>query len=230
MDTLSPEEIRVIGCLLEKESTTPDQYPLSLNALTTACNQKSARDPVMRLSPDEVQRVTDGLVKKYLVSDRAGFGGRVTKYKHRFCNTEFGALQLSDQERGTLCVLMLRGPQTPGEIRARTQRLCEFGDVDEVESVLGALASHEAGPFVTRLPREPGKREARYAHLLGGPVAAAHAAAHEEPMPAAHPQRSDPPSPAGEPAGSRESLEARVAALEEALAELRRRLDVLAPD
>lgn len=230
MDPLTPEEIRVIGCLLEKESTTPDQYPLSLNALTTACNQKSAREPVMHLTAGEVQRVVDGLVKKYLVSDRAGFGGRVTKYKHRFCNTEFGSLQFTDQERGTLCVLMLRGPQTPGEIRARTQRLCEFTDVDEVESVLAALARHEAGPFVTRLPREPGKRESRYAQLLGGPVEAAAASAPppREETPDVEPAAAAPEHKAGGAAPA--SLEARVAALEEALAELRRRLDALAPE
>ena len=108
MDELTPNEVRVIGCLLEKESTTPDQYPLSLNALTSACNQKSARDPVMSLTATDVQEVLDDLVRKYLVSDRAGFGGRVKKYKHRFCNTEFGSLQFTDQERGALCVLMLR--------------------------------------------------------------------------------------------------------------------------
>lgn len=218
MDPLSPEEIRVIGCLLEKESTTPDQYPLSLNALTTACNQKSARDPVMSLSAGEVQRVVDGLVRKYLVSDRAGFGGRVVRYKHRFCNTEFGSLQLTDQQRGALCVLMLRGPQTPGEIRSRTHRLCEFADTDEVEAVLDSLAAHEAGPFVLRLPREPGKRESRYAHLLG-----------TEDVPSSEPAGAQTPAPAGpapaapaEPEADRlEQLEARVRELESAVRDLR---------
>ena len=218
MDPLSPEEIRVIGCLLEKESTTPDQYPLSLNALTTACNQKSARDPVMSLSAGEVQRVVDGLVRKYLVSDRAGFGGRVVRYKHRFCNTEFGSLQLTDQQRGALCVLMLRGPQTPGEIRSRTHRLCEFADTDEVEAVLDSLAVHEAGPFVLRLPREPGKRESRYAHLLGtedvapSEPAGAQTAAPAGPAPAA---------PAEPEADRLEQLEARVRELESAVRDLR---------
>ena len=212
MDLLSPEEVRVIGCLLEKESTTPDHYPLSLNALTSACNQKSARDPVMNMTQTDVQNVLDSLVRKYLVSDRAGFGGRVKKFKHRFCNTEFGSLQFSDQERAALCVLMLRGPQTPGEIRSRTHRLAEFADTDEVESALDSLAGHEAGPFVVQLAREPGKREARYAHLLCGEVAnvAAEPAAVALPPPAA-------PDAMAE-------LEQRVAALEAQVARLAERL------
>jgi uncharacterized protein YceH (UPF0502 family) len=227
MDTLSPEEVRVIGCLLEKESTTPDQYPLSLNALTNACNQKSARDPVTQMSTAEVQRVVDGLVKKYLVSDRAGFGGRVTKYKHRFCNTEFGSLQFTPQERGALCVLMLRGPQTPGEIRSRTQRLCEFESVEEVEAALASLASHEGGPFVVRLPREPGKRESRYAHLLSGPVADSEPADLPAPPPG---ERAATPS--AEPSALSESdrvarLEARIDALTEELTALRERVEAL---
>ena len=216
MDELTPNEVRVIGCLLEKESTTPDQYPLSLNALTSACNQKSARDPVMSLTATDVQVVLDDLVRKYLVSDRAGFGGRVKKYKHRFCNTEFGSLQFTDQERGALCVLMLRGPQTPGEIRTRTHRLCEFEDVGEVEAVLQSLAGHEAGPFVRRLPREPGKRESRYAHLLAGEAGLPEASTEalpREATTAVPPQASD--------------LEQRVDELEAEVEALRQRLDRL---
>ena len=109
---LDPFEARVIGCLIEKATTTPDQYPLSLNALTNACNQKSNRDPVLTLSQESVQEVIDSLTKRYLVSDKSGFGGRVKKYKHRFCNTEFGSLQFSDQELGVVCALLLRGAQT----------------------------------------------------------------------------------------------------------------------
>jgi hypothetical protein len=224
MDPLNPEEVRVIGCLLEKESTTPDQYPLSLNALTAACNQKSARDPVMRLTAAEVQRVVDGLVKKYLVSDRAGFGGRVTKYKHRFCNTEFGSLQFTPQERGALCVLMLRGPQTPGEIRSHTQRLCEFEGVEEVEAALASLAAHERGPFVVRLPRDPGKRESRYAHLLSGPVADSEAVGPPARERAAVPSA----APVAVPEQHRVAqLEARIDALTAELAALRQRVDAL---
>ncbi|MCU7844666.1 MAG: YceH family protein [Candidatus Thiodiazotropha sp. (ex Monitilora ramsayi)] len=164
---LTPIEARVIGSLLEKEIITPDQYPLSLNSLTAACNQKSSRDPVMNLSETDVQQVLDGLVKKHLVSDHTGFGSRVPKYQHRFCNTGFGGFEFSPQEMGIICVLLLRGPQTPGELRTRTQRLCQFEDVNETEGVLQALSEHSDGPFVTRLPREPGKRESRYRHLFG---------------------------------------------------------------
>ena len=130
---LSLYETRVIGALLEKERTTPDQYPLTLNALTTACNQKSNRDPVLELEETEVREVLDDLLKKHLVSEQEGFGSRVTKIKHRFCNTEFSDLQLSDRAVAVLCVLFLRGPQTPGELRSRTNRLCSFDDVQQVE-------------------------------------------------------------------------------------------------
>jgi len=177
---LTPSEARVIGCLLEKEITTPAQYPLSLSALTTACNQKSSREPVMQLSDTEVQQVVDGLIKKHLVSDRGGFGSRVTKYKHRFANVGFGSLEFSAQEIGLLCLLLLRGPQTPGELRQRSNRLCHFDDVGETEVVLQGLAERKDGPFVTRLAREPGRREVRYAHLFGdAPVESVAATATE---------------------------------------------------
>jgi uncharacterized protein YceH (UPF0502 family) len=163
---LTPYEARVIGCLIEKEITTPEQYPLSLNALTNACNQKSNRDPVLDLDEASVQQTVDALSKKRLVMEKSGFGSRVAKYRHRFCNTEFGSLQFSPQERGIICVLLLRGAQTPGELRTRTQRLCEFSDVQEVEAVLEQLMARDDGPLVRRLPREAGKREARYAHCF----------------------------------------------------------------
>jgi hypothetical protein len=165
---LTPLEARVIGSLIEKEITTPDQYPLSLCALTHACNQKSSREPVMQLSEQEVQEIVDELVKKHLISNRSGFGSRVTKYQHRFCNVGFGSLEFSSQALGILCVLLLRGPQTPGELRTRTNRLCDFTDVHETESVLQQLASREDGPFVAKLEREPGKRESRYIQLFTG--------------------------------------------------------------
>ena len=168
---LSQNEARVIGCLLEKEVTTPDQYPLSLNALTNACNQKTNRDPVVDLAEAAVQQTVDALMKKYLVSDKsAGYGGRVTKYKHRFCNTEFGSLKFSKQELGIICVLLLRGPQTPGELRARTNRLCEFADSEQVEATLKNLMAREDGPFIARLARAAGARESRYAHLFSGSI------------------------------------------------------------
>jgi uncharacterized protein YceH (UPF0502 family) len=162
-------EARVIGCLIEKEITTPDQYPLSLNALTNACNQKTNREPVLELSETDVQQAVDSLMKKYMVSDKsAGYGGRVTKYRQRFCNTEFGPLKFPPQQLGILCVLLLRGPQTPGELRSRTNRLCEFSDAQQVETALQALMEREDGPFVARLARAAGEREARYGHLFSG--------------------------------------------------------------
>jgi uncharacterized protein YceH (UPF0502 family) len=168
---LTPNEARVIGCLIEKEITTPEQYPLSLNALTNACNQKSNRDPVLDLDETTVQQTVDQLIRKYLVSNQTGYGSRVTKYQHRFCNTEYGTLNFSPQELGIVCELLLRGPQTPGELRSRASRLCPLNDVSEVEAALNQLAQRADGPFVARLPREPGKRESRYVHLFGGEVA-----------------------------------------------------------
>lgn len=163
---LTPLELRVIGVLIEKEITTPDQYPLSLNALTNGCNQKSNREPVMDLSESVVQETVDGLIKKYLVRSHSGFGSRVNKYQHRFCNTDFGELKLSPQELAVMCELMLRGPQTPGELRGRAERMAKFTDVDQVERVLNHLMEREE-PLVARLPRQPGKRESRFAHLIG---------------------------------------------------------------
>lgn len=165
---LTLHEARVIGSLIEKEITTPDQYPLSLNALVNACNQKSNREPVLELDEATVQETLDALVKRSLVSDQTGFGSRTTKYKHRFCNTEFGILKFSEQELGIVCALLLRGPQTPGELRSHTNRLCKFRDMAEVESALDSLAERGDGPFVAKLPREPGKRESRYMHLFSG--------------------------------------------------------------
>ena len=158
-------ETRVIGCLIEKAITTPEQYPLSLNALVNACNQKSNRDPVLELKEAAAQETVDELIKKFLVS--RGYGSRVTKYQHRFCNSEFGTLQLSEKSTAIICELFLRGPQTPGELRSRTERLYKFEDVNEVEAELASLMAREE-PLVAKLPREPGKRESRYAHLFSG--------------------------------------------------------------
>ncbi|HEX4153312.1 MAG TPA: DUF480 domain-containing protein [Steroidobacteraceae bacterium] len=210
----TPNEARVIGCLIEKEITTPDQYPLSLNALTAACNQKTNREPVLELSEAVVLETLDALMKKHTVSDRsAGYGGRVTKYRHRFCNTEFGSLKFSAQELGTLCVLLLRGPQTPGELRTRTHRLCEFSGVEAVESTLKDLMAREDGPFVARLARAAGEREARYTHLFFGHLESA-------------PEETAAPPAASAGAGAA-TLAQRVAQLEEAVADLRRELDAL---
>jgi uncharacterized protein YceH (UPF0502 family) len=170
---LTASEARVIGCLIEKQITTPDQYPLSLNALTSACNQKSNREPVMSVDEAAVQRIVDGLSRKHLILERSGFGSRVPKFQHRLCNTEAGTLKLDPQELAVVCELMLRGPQTPGELRSRASRMASFGDASEVEATLARLAQHEGGALVVPLAREPGRREVRYAHLLGGPVAGA---------------------------------------------------------
>ncbi|MGY0218900.1 YceH family protein [Endozoicomonadaceae bacterium StTr2] len=162
---LSASEARVIGCMLEKESTTPDQYPLTLNGLTNACNQKSNRDPVMNLSEAEVRTTLNDLIEQLIVREEEG--ARVSKFKHRFCNTPFSSLQLSEQERAIVCVMLLRGPQTPGELRSRTGRLAKFSDVKVVEQVLQEMIGKE---LVVQLPREAGKRESRFAHLFSGPV------------------------------------------------------------
>ncbi len=158
-------EARVIGCLLEKEKTTPEQYPLSLNGLTLACNQKSSREPVMNLSESDVQNTLDSLNKKRLISEQSGFGSRVVKYKHRFCNTEFSALQLSPAQLAIVCLLLLRGPQTAGELRTRSNRLHAFSDIAEVEQALEQLSLMESA-LVKQLPREAGKRECRFTELL----------------------------------------------------------------
>lgn len=168
MRIITQAEIRVIGCLIEKEITTPEHYPLTLNALTNACNQKSNRDPVTSMTDSNVLDALNSLIKDRLVTDETRGNSRVAKYQHRFCNTEFGSLKLSHQEIAILCVLFLRGPQTPGELRTRTQRLCEFENVAQVEAVLNKLAADELSPKVVKLSKEPGKRESRYGHLFCG--------------------------------------------------------------
>ena len=206
---LSALEARVIGALIEKEITTPDQYPLSLNALLAACNQKTNREPVLDLTLTVVQETLATLVKAHLVSDRGGYGGRVTKFKQRFCNTEFGELKFTAQELGIVCVLLLRGAQTPGELRAHTQRLCEFADAQAVEAALDTLLSRSDGPFIARLSRAPGARESRYVHLFSGYVESVAA------------------SPAVVYAPRAESLPDRVATLEETVRMLRDEMDNL---
>jgi len=213
----NPVEARVIGALMEKEITTPDHYPLSLNALTNACNQKSNRDPVMSLSEAEVQEALDSLHRKHLVLDRSGFGSRVVKFKQRFCNTEFSNLHFTPGETAIVSLLLLRGPQTPGELRSRSGRLHAFGSLDEVQRCLEALAGSEEGPLVAALPREPGRREIRWAHRFGGEPAAPVGGA----APAVEPAAVEP-----DPALERiEALEARVADLVERLARLERGQD-----
>ena len=210
---LSALEARVIGSLIEKQITTPDQYPLSLNALVLACNQKSNRDPVLDLDQRAVQDVLDALMRKHLVLEKSGFGSRVPKFQQRFCNTEFSALQFTPQERAILCELLLRGPQTAGELRTRASRMAEFADVAQVETTLERLAQHEGGARVVRLAREPGRRDARYAHLFSGEVLSA-----PVPVPAAA---------TGEPTAERPAPVERLAALELQVRELRAEVQAL---
>ncbi|MEW8508028.1 MAG: DUF480 domain-containing protein [Candidatus Thiodiazotropha sp.] len=215
---ITPLEARVIGCLLEKEITTPEQYPLSLSALTNACNQKSSRDPVLQLDETEVQDLLDELKKKHLVSDRTGFGSRVAKYQHRFCNSGFGAIEFSPQALGILCLLLLRGPQTPGELRSRSHRLCTFSDVAEVESTLRELMQREDGPFVVRLAREPGRRESRYMHLFCGEIG------NNSDIDTAD---NNEPHPAAEKPGKTERLESLLNEMAGEIAELKARVEAL---
>ncbi len=216
MEELDNKEIRVIGCLIEKSIVTPDQYPLTLNALTNACNQKSSRDPVMALSQGEVQHTLRSLEAKHLVRADENFKSRTEKYSQRFCNTRYSDLQFDPAELAVVCLLMLRGAQTPGELRSRSGRLHSFADNREVVDALDALAAREAGALVVKLPRTPGRKDSEYMHLFGGPVdVEAHVAeAREIRTPVA---------------GGRESVAAlceRVDRLEAELAELKKQLGV----
>lgn len=210
MKQLSLYETRIIGSLIEKALTTPDQYPLSLNALTNACNQKSNREPVLELAEATVKDVADELVQAGLVTALTGFGSRVTKYQHRFCNTEFSEYKFSPQELAIICVLFLRGPQTPGELRTRTNRLCEFKDVQEIEIVLYRMMNR-SDPLIAKLPLEPGKRESRYMHLFSGDIEQA-----LKTIP--HSTRSE---------ANSEGLEGRIAALEQHVANLQEEIAAL---
>jgi uncharacterized protein len=217
---LSAIEARVIGSLIEKQITTPDQYPLSLNALVNACNQKSNREPLMQLDEATVKFVVDSLARRHLVVEKSGFGSRVPKYQQIFCNTEFGSLKFTPPETAIICELLLRGPQTPGELRARVTRMAELTDPNAIESLLEGLANHAGGALVQQLPREAGRRDSRWAQLfedLPAIVEATVEAAAEKPR-AVTAGASD----AGAP-----DLAARVAALEAQVTELRARLDEL---
>ncbi|HUQ09735.1 MAG TPA: DUF480 domain-containing protein [Steroidobacteraceae bacterium] len=214
---LSAVEARIIGSLIEKQITTPDQYPLSLNSLVSACNQKSNREPLMQLDEAAVRTAVDGLARRHMVVEKSGFGSRVPKYQQIFCNTEFGSLKFTPQETAIICELLLRGPQTPGELRARVPRMAELRDPAAIESLLDALASRPEGALVRQLPREAGRRDSRWAQLF-----------EELPETFASAPESDPPthsaqSPAPR-AAAHPDLAARVASLEEAVADLREQL------
>ena len=211
---LDEKEARVIGCLIEKSITTPDQDPLSLNALTNDCNQKSARSPVMSLSQGEVQHTVRALEDKHLVYTEENFKSRTEKYSQRFCNTRYSELQFDPAELAVVCLLLLRGPQTPGELRSRSGRLHTFADNADVVATLVRLDTREPNSVVIKLPRTPGRKDSEYMHLFSGPVdTEAYAAAASTAKPA---------SPS---TGGVADLRERVERLEAELAEVKRRLD-----
>jgi uncharacterized protein YceH (UPF0502 family) len=230
--TLDTAQIRVLGALMEKEIATPEGYPLSLNALVNACNQRSSRDPVMELAEEEVRQAIHALEDMGLTA--VSRDSRVAKYEHRIRTV----LNLRRDETAVLCLLFLRGPQTPGELRSRADRLYSFDDLEAVQSTLERLASRApgssegnldgappTGPLVAVLPRQPGSREARYAHLLGGPAEAAVRDSAREAWPAKASSSNDLGGPRGiSSAGRLEELEAEVAALREKVATLETRL------
>jgi uncharacterized protein len=209
---LTAAEARVLGALLEKEVTTPEYYPLSLNALVNACNQRSNREPVMNLDEDDVRQALHGLENKQLAGRARGADGRVAKYEHWLGE----AFNFSRAEAALLCVLLLRGPQTPGELRGRTERLHRFDEISDVLAGLQKLMEREP-PLAAVLPRQPGTKESRYAHLLSGEVEAALLAGTA-------------PASAGDPDEQAQriaQLEATVSEMKDEVAVLRRRIDDL---
>lgn len=203
---LSPVEARILGVLIEKSKTTPDAYPLTLNSLTAGCNQKTSRSPVMSLSESELQSALEELRHRVLVMESYGGSGRVLRYAHNFAKV----YDLPAAAADLLAVLMLRGPQTASELRANCERLHHFADASAVEAYLDELAERQSGALAVKLPRQPGAREPRWAHLLCG----------EPPREAA----------AAAAAGQDDELEVRVARLEAEVAALRAALARLAPD
>ena len=207
---LTPIEARVLGSLVEKDATTPDYYPLSLSALMNACNQKNNRDPVMTLDEDAVRDALSGLQSQRLVGPASGADSRVTKYEHRLQEI----YNFTRGEIAVLCVLLLRGPQTPGELRGRTERMHRFEDLDQVQAALQRLMQREP-PLAAVLPRQPGTKEARYAHLMSGDI---DHIAPEYPVSGFPAPGSSPPEP---------DLRERIAHLEQNVAELRSRIEEL---
>ena len=210
---LTAAEARVLGSLVEKEVTTPDYYPLSLNALINACNQRSNREPVMDLDEDEVRLALRRLEDKKLGGRALGTDGRVTKYEHWLGE----AFNFSRAETALMCVLLLRGPQTPGELRGRTERMHRFEELTDVAAGLQKLAERDPS-LVAVLPRQPGTKESRYAHLLSGKVEAATFAPTYASMPSG--DRNDPD-------GRITILESEIAALRQEMAALRQKVDDL---
>jgi uncharacterized protein YceH (UPF0502 family) len=208
---LTANEARVLGALVEKEITTPDYYPMSMNALVNACNQRSNREPVMDLDEDTVRQALHGLEDLRLAGRARGADGRVTKYEHWLGE----AFNFTRAETALMCVLLLRGPQTPGELRGRAERMHRFDEIGEVLAGLQKLMEREP-VLVAVLPRQPGTKESRYAHLLSGTVEAAVAA-----------ENSFVRREGGMIAGADAGLEARVVQLEATVAELRQEVATL---
>ena len=220
---LSANEARIIGALIEKSIVTPDQYPLTLNALTNACNQKTARNPVTSLSPGEVQRLARLLNGRKMIRIEENFRSSVEKYTQIFCNTRYNEFKFNEAELAIVCVLLLRGPQTPGELRTNCRRLHAFEDNDAVVTTLNGLRDYPQGALVVKLPRTPGRRDSEYMHTFFGIT---------ETEVEAEPQRQSPattadavtPTAAPEVKRGSSNLEERVARLERELAELKSRL------
>jgi uncharacterized protein YceH (UPF0502 family) len=212
--TLNEAEARVIGCLIEKSIVTPDQYPMTLNALTNACNQKSSRDPLMSLTPGEVQHTIRALEEKHLVVTEENFKSRTEKLSQRFCGTRYSGHQLDAGQIAVVCLLLLRGPQTPGELRARSGRLHTFADNSDVVTTLNSMIEGDSEPLLVKLPRTAGRKDSEYMHLFSGPI---DVEAH-----VSQAQAASTASPAGR-VNSAELLE-RVEKLEAEVAELKSRL------
>ena len=170
LPNLTANEARIIACLMEKSIFTPDQYPLTLNALTNACNQKSGRDPVMSLDKGAVQHTARDLRDRHLVHIEENFKSGIEKYKHRFCNTALGDLQFNPPQFAIVTLLLLRGPQTPGELKARSDRLHAFADNAAVVDAINSLNTLKSDPLIVQLPRTPGRKDSEYMHLFSGPI------------------------------------------------------------
>lgn len=212
LPNLTAHEARVIGCLMEKSIYTPDQYPLTLNALTNACNQKSGRAPVMSLDKGVVQHTARHLSDNHLVKIDENFKNGVEKYTHRFCNTLLNDFQFNPAQFAIVCLLLLRGPQTPGEIRSRSDRLHTFADNAAVVDALNSLLELDE-PVIVKLPRTPGRKDSEYMHLFSGPIDVE-----------AHSMEAAAASTAGRT--SKSDLEERVARLEAEVVELRELLTI----
>ncbi len=212
---LSANECRVIGCLMEKSVTTPEQYPLTLNALVNACNQKSARTPVMALSQGVVQHTVRTLEQQHLMRIEENFKRGVEKYTQRLCNSSFSELQLDTAQFSIICLLLLRGPQTPGELRARSGRLHEFADNNDVVVSLDSLIEHSGEALAVKMPRSPGRKDSEYMHLLSGEIDLEE---HAQQAAQAQPEKESSRS-------SLAMLEERLSVLEAQVTELKQRLD-----